>query len=79
MPNHYHLLIETGEPTLSKVMKYINGGYTQAFNKQNKRVGRLFQGCYKAILIEKDAHLLELSRYMVLNSVRAGMVRAAKD
>ena len=79
MSNHYHLLIETGGPTLSKGMKYINGGYTQAFNKQNKRVGHLFQGRFKAILVEKDAHLLELSRYIALNPVRAGMVRAAKD
>ena len=79
MSNHYHLLIETEDPTLSKGMKYINGGYTQAFNKQNKQVGHLFQGRYKAILVEKDAHLLELFRYIALNPVRAAMVRAAKD
>ena len=79
MSNHYHLLIETGTPSLSKGMKYINGGYTQAFNKKNSRVGHIFQGRFKAILVEKDAHLLELSRYIVLNPVRAGMVRSAKD
>ena len=79
MTNHYHLLIETQTPTLSKGMKYLNGTYTQAFNRRHKRVGHVFQGRYKGILVEKDSYLLELSRYIVLNPVRAHMVRSAKD
>ncbi len=79
MNNHYHLLIETGVPSLSKGMKYINGAYTQGYNRRHKRVGHVFQGRYKAILVEKDSYLLELSRYIVLNPVRAGMAASAKD
>ncbi len=78
MGNHYHLLVETPEPTLSRGMRQINGIYTQAFNRAHERVGHLFQGRYKAILVEKEAHLLELCRYVVLNPVRAGLVRSAK-
>jgi len=79
MENHYHLLIETNSPTLSKGMKFLNGTYTQYFNKEHKRVGHVLQGRFKAILVEKESYLLELSRYIVLNPVRARMVRAAKD
>jgi putative transposase len=79
MDNHYHLLIETGTPTLSKGMKYLNGTYTQSFNRSHNRVGHVFQGRFKAILVEKDNYLQELSRYIVLNPVKARMVRAAKD
>ena len=78
MPNHYHLLIETVDPTLSRGMQQLNGVYTQTFNRKHARVGHVFQGRYKAILVEKEAYLLELSRYIVLNPVRAGLVRAAK-
>ncbi len=79
MGNHYHLLVETPEGNLSKGMRQLNGVYTQAYNRRHNRVGHVFQGRYKAILVEKDSYLLELSRYIVLNPVRAGMVRAAKD
>ena len=79
MTNHYHLLIETNNSTLSRGMKYLNGSYTQSYNRRHARVGHLFQGRYKAILVEKDAYLLELSRYIVLNPVRAKMTRTAKD
>lgn len=79
MGNHYHLLIETQQPTLSKGMKYLNGSYTQGFNRAHKRVGHVFQGRFKAILVEQDSYLTELSRYIALNPVRAGMVRSAKD
>jgi len=79
MDNHYHLLVETQSPTLSKGMKYLNGNYTQAYNRRHNRVGHLFQGRYKGILVDKDSYLLELSRYIVLNPVRACMVRSAKD
>ncbi len=79
MSNHYHLLIETVDPTLARGMRHLNGVYTQAFNRRHKRSGHLFQGRYKAILVEKDSHLLELARYVVLNPVRARMVRSCKD
>jgi len=79
MDNHYHLLIETSMPTLSKGIKYLNGTYTQFFNRSRKRVGHVFQGRFKGILVEKDSYLLELSRYIVLNPVRFGMVRSARD
>ena len=74
MDNHYHLLIETPQPTLSLGMRQLNGRYTQAYNRQHERVGHLFQGRFAAILVEKEAHLLELSRYVVLNPVRAKLV-----
>jgi len=74
MDNHYHFLIETPEANLSRGMQRLNGRYTQRFNRRHSRVGHVFQGRYKAILIEKDAHLLELCRYVVLNPVRARMV-----
>jgi hypothetical protein len=79
MSNHYHLLIETGDASLSKGMKYLNGTYTQFFNRQNKRVGHVLQGRYKAILVQKESYLLELARYIVLNPVRARMVREAQE
>ncbi len=71
MNNHYHLIIETPDGNLSAGMRQLNGVYTQTFNKRHKRVGHLFQGRYKAILIQKDSHLLEVCRYVVLNPVRA--------
>ncbi|MEP1445732.1 MAG: transposase [Paraglaciecola sp.] len=75
MTNHYHLLVETPDSNLSTGMRQLNGVYTQKFNRKHKRVGHLFQGRYKAILVDKDSYLLELSRYIVLNPVRAkGMV-----
>lgn len=79
MDNHYHLLIETNSPTLSKGMKLLNGTYTQYYNRQHQRVGHVFQGRFKAILVQKDSYLLELARYIALNPVRAQMVRSAKD
>lgn len=77
MGNHYHLVIETPEGNLSRCMRHINGVYTQHFNRRHERVGHLFQGRFKAILVEKDSHLLELCRYVVLNPVRAGLARGA--
>jgi len=79
MGNHYHLLVETGRPSLSRGMREINGQYTQAFNRRHKRVGHLLQGRYKAILVEKDPYLLELSRYIVLNPVQAGLVKRVEQ
>ncbi len=74
MTDHYHLLIETVEGNLSQGMRHLNGVYTQASNRRHDRAGHLFQGRFKGILVDKDAYLLELSRYIVLNPVRAGMV-----
>lgn len=79
MGNHYHLVIETPEGNLSKGMRALNGIYTQGFNKRHRRVGHLFQGRYKAILVDKDSYLLEVCRYVVLNPVRAKMVRKPED
>jgi len=74
MDNHYHLLIETPDSNLSAGMRQLNGIYTQRFNRRHGRVGHVFQGRFKAILLERDSYLLELCRYVVLNPVRAGMV-----
>lgn len=79
MSNHYHLLMETPEGNLSHIMRHINGAYTNYFNAKRKRAGHLFQGRYKAILLEKDAYALELSRYIHLNPVRAGMVQTPEE
>ncbi len=79
MDNHYHFVVETAEGNLSKGMRQLNGVYTQYFNRQHNRVGHVFQGRFKAILVEKDAYLIEFSRYVVLNPVRAGMVDQAED
>ena len=79
MGNHYHLLIETPHGNLSQGMRQVNGVYTQRFNRKHNRVGHVFQGRYKAIIVQKDSYLLELARYIVLNPVRAKLVRAAKD
>ena len=70
MDNHYHLLVETPRANLSLGMRQLNGIYTQSFNRIHNRVGHLFQGRFKAILVEKDSYLLELCRYIVLNPVR---------
>lgn len=74
MTNHYHLLIETVEGNLSQAMRQLNGIYTQHFNRRHQLVGHLFQGRYKAILVQKESYLLELSRYIVLNPLRAKIV-----
>lgn len=71
MDNHYHLVIETPDGNLSKGMRQLNGIYTQSYNKQHGRVGHLFQGRFKGILVQKDSHFLEVCRYIVLNPVRA--------
>ena len=75
MTNHYHLVIETADGNLSAGMRQLNGVYTQRFNRRHERAGHLFQGRYKAILIEKESHLLEVCRYVVLNPVRARLVK----
>lgn len=79
MTNHYHLLVETLRPTLSKGMREVNGVYTQKFNRRHGRVGHVLQGRYKAVVVQKETHLLEVSRYVVLNPVQAGMTDTAGD
>jgi len=79
MDNHYHIVVETIEGNLAQGMRHLNGVYTQTFNRTHKRVGHVFQGRYKAIIVEKDGYLLELARYVVLNPLRAGMVKDIAD
>jgi putative transposase len=74
MDNHYHIVVETAEGNLSRGMRQLNGVYTQTFNRAHNRIGHVYQGRYKAILVEKESYLLELTRYVVLNPVRAGRV-----
>jgi len=76
MGNHYHLLLETPRGNLSKILHYINGAYTTYFNIKRSRSGHLFQGRFKGILVDKDEYCKDLSRYVHLNPVRAGMVKA---
>ncbi|HUP65413.1 MAG TPA: transposase, partial [Thermoanaerobaculia bacterium] len=79
MSNHYHLLIETPEIGLSRGMKRLNETYAMWFNTRHHRVGHLFQGRFKSILVERESHLLELTRYIVLNPVRCHAVKYAGD
>jgi putative transposase len=74
MGNHYHLMIETPEANLTKGMRQLNGVFTQWSNRRHQRSGHLFQGRYKAILVDWDSYFLELARYIVLNPVRAAIV-----
>jgi putative transposase len=78
MSNHYHLLVQTPDANLSKGMRQLNGIYTQYYNRRHGLTGHLFQGRYKSILVDQDAYLLELSRYIVLNPVKAGMVKSVE-
>jgi len=75
MGNHYHFVLYTRQANLSLLMRHINGVYTQTYNRRHHKVGHLFQGRFKAILVDRDAYLLEVCRYVDLNPVRARMVR----
>ena len=79
MGNHYHLLIETPDGNLSQGMRQLNGVYTQYFNRKHRRAGHLYQGRYKAIIVQKETYMLEVARYIVLNPVRACLVQTAND
>jgi putative transposase len=79
MDNHYHILLKTPEGNLSQIMHHINGAYTNYFNTKRKRAGHLFQGRYKAFLVNIDEYAQELSRYIHLNPVRAGIVERPED
>ncbi len=79
MPNHVHMLVETGDVPLSRIMQALQFTYTQKFNHRYKKAGHLFQGRYKAILCQKETYLLELIRYIVLNPIRARLVKRPAD
>lgn len=79
MSNHYHLLLETPFANLSRAIQRLNGDYAFYFSRRHQKPGHIFQGRYKAILVEKDAYLLELSRYIHLNPVRAGIVKTPEE
>lgn len=75
MSNHFHLMVSTPKGNLSEFMRHFNISYTAAFNRRHRRVGHLYQGRYKAIVIDRDNYLLELSRYVHLNPVRVRPLR----
>jgi len=79
MGNHYHMVLHTRRANLSMLMRHINGVYTQAYNRRHRKVGHLFQGRFKAIMVDRDAYLLEVCRYVDLNPVRANMVPQPAD
>jgi len=79
MHNHYHLLLETPDENLCQGIRQLNGTYTQHINKKYQRVGHLFQGRFKSILVEKENYLLALSRYIALNPIRANLVEDPRD
>ena len=77
--HHYHLVLHTRKANLSRLMRHVNGVYTQAFNRRHALVGHLFQGRFKAILVDRDAYLLALCRYVERIPVAAGLVGAAEE
>ena len=79
MSNHVHMAIQVAETPLSRIMQNLSFRYTRYINAQQKRTGHLFQGRYKALLIDADVYLLELVRYIHLNPVRASIVKTPKD
>jgi len=78
MTTHLHLAMQVGDVPLSRIMQNIGFRYTQFINRKYKRAGHLFQGRYKALMIDADSYLLELIRYIHLNPVRAGMVQRSE-
>ena len=79
MGNHYHFVLHTRRANLSRLMRHLNGVYMQAYNCRHRKVGHLFQGRFKAILVDRDAYLLEVCRYVELNPVRTRMVVGPGD
>jgi REP element-mobilizing transposase RayT len=78
MGNHHHFVLHTRRANLSQLMRHLNGVVTQALNRRHRKVGHLFQGRFKAILVDRDAYLLEVCRYVELNpAARPRMVSAA--
>jgi len=79
MGNHFHLLVQTPQPNLARCMRHLNGVYTQRFNRRHSRCGHVLQGRYQAVIVDAESYLLEVARYVLLNPVRAGLVRHALD
>jgi REP element-mobilizing transposase RayT len=79
MNNHFHLILETAEPTLASGMRDLEGRYALEFNRRYGRVGHLFQSRYKAFLVQRERYLFQLTRYVVLNPVRANLCAAPED
>jgi putative transposase len=79
MGNHYHFVLRTRQPNLSRLMRHINGEYTRAFNRRHAVTGHVFQGRFHAILVDRDAYLLEVCRYVELNPVRAGLASSVDN
>ena len=79
MRNHYHLCLRTPKGNLSRVMRHVDGLYTQRFNRSHKRDGSLFRGRYKAILVNEDQYLAQVVRYIHLNPVQAGVVKQPEE
>ncbi|MCP3888454.1 MAG: transposase [Desulfobulbaceae bacterium] len=79
MTNHYHILLQTPSGNLSRVMRHVNGVYTQRYNRRHKVDGQLFRGRYKNVLVEEDSHLVELLRYIHRNPVRARICQSVSD
>jgi putative transposase len=79
MENHYHLLLETPRGNLAQILHHLNGAYTTYHNLKRRRSGHLFQGRYRALLVEMETYCQELSRYIHLNPVRAELVKAPED
>jgi putative transposase len=74
MGNHYHLLLQPSEPNISRGLRQLNGIYGQAFNRRHGRIGHVFAGRFKSLLIDREHYLVQLARYLALNPVRAGLV-----
>jgi hypothetical protein len=79
MGNHYHFVLRTRQANLSRLMRQVNGVYTQDFNRRHGKAGHLFQGRFKAVLVDGEAYLLEVCRYVELNPMRAGLVERPED
>ena len=79
LDTHYHLLLSTPEGNLSQIMRHINGVFTQRYNRRHAVDGPLFRGRFKSVLIDSDAYILEVIRYIHLNPVKAGIVKAPED
>jgi REP element-mobilizing transposase RayT len=79
MDNHYHVVMQTQRPNLSRLMRHVNGVYTLRYNRRHNKVGHLFQGRFKAVLVDQESYFLEVCRYVDLNPVRAHMTRRPQE
>ena len=79
MPNHYHATLQPSRPNLSEAIRRLNGVYAQWWNRRHARVGHVFQGRFKAQVVDREDYLRALSRYVVMNPVRAGLAERPED